>query len=223
VALGAVAGFIDAVSFSSLFAVFPANQSGNAVLLGVGIGDTSATAAWRPAAAMVGFAVGVLVAVTARRSGRVPAPTRVLVAVELVLVVVVAVAVGPLLDVDRLLGGLQGAVLLVVTSVAMGVQTEVIRVHAGVSLSTTYQTGALTTIAEDVSRTASRRGPADAHLGGAIGVLATVLVGYIAGAALGARLGGSWNAALAIPVVVLLALLVTEPWWNRPPAPRPSR
>ena len=36
-----IAGYVDAIGFTRLFQVFPANQSGNAVLLGIAIGDPS--------------------------------------------------------------------------------------------------------------------------------------------------------------------------------------
>jgi len=41
VMMAVIAGYVDAIGFTRLFAVFPANQSGNAVLLGVAIGDPS--------------------------------------------------------------------------------------------------------------------------------------------------------------------------------------
>ena len=219
VALGSVAGFVDAVCFVRLFDVFPANQSGNAILLGIGLGDGSATEAWRPAIAMVGFTLGVAAAVALRRSGRVPSPTRALIAVELALLAVVALTVGSVLDVTEELGGVSGATLLLLTALAMGVQTEIIRSHAGVSISTTFQTGALTRIAEGVAgggglgtpahRSAERRAAVAAAT-----ILTSVLVGYVVGAALGARVGDEWSAALAVPLAALAALLVTERWWS---------
>ena len=219
--LGAVAGYIDAVSFSTLFEVFPANQSGNAVLLGIGLGDTSATAMWRPAAAMVGFAIGVLAAVVVRRHPRVPSATRLLIGAEIVLLAILALGVGSLLEVAEPLGGAGGATLLGLTSIAMGVQTEIIRAHAGVTLSTTYQTGALTAIAEQLGGAAHPIG-ADHPARGPVGILATVLVGYVAGAATGARLSSTWGGAMAVPILVLVLVLVCEPWWNEPPPRRPT-
>ena len=214
VVLGAVAGFVDAVSFDQLFDVFPANQSGNAVLLGIALGDAAATEVWRPAAAMAGYALGVAGAVVVRRSGRIRRPARPLIAAELVLLALVVGGVGSLAAVHQPLGGLGGGVLLLLTSLTMGIQTEIIRGHAGVALSTTYQTGALTRIAEQA--VASHEVGADRRPASVapITILATVLAGYIGGAALGARLSDDWGWALVVPVLALAALLVSEPWWN---------
>jgi len=215
VVLGAVAGFVDAVSFDRLFEVFPANQSGNAVLLGIGLGDAAGAEIWRPATAMAGYTLGIVAAVVVRRSGRVHRPARLLLGAEVVLLAIVVGVVGSVVAVDQPLSGLGGASLLLLTSAAMGLQTEVIRAHAGVALSTTYQTGALTTIAEDV--VAAGEGGRDVRRASVapLTILATVLVGYIGGAALGTRLTDDWGWALVVPVVILAALAVTEPWWNR--------
>jgi len=215
VVLGAVAGFVDAVSFGRLFEVFPANQSGNAVLLGIGLGDAAGAEIWRPAAAMVGYALGVIAAVVLRRWGGVRRPGRLLIGVEVILLAIVVGVVGSLVAVDEPLGGLGGATLLLLTAGAMGLQTEVIRTHAGVALSTTYQTGALTTMAERV--VAASEGGADERRASVapLTILAVVLVGYIGGAAIGARLADDWGWALVVPVVALAALAITEPWWDR--------
>lgn len=219
VALGAVAGFVDAVCFTRLFDVFPANQSGNAILLGIGLGDGSATEVWRPATAMVGFTLGVAAAVALRRSGRVGRPARALVAVEIVLLGIVAVAAGSVVEITQQLGGLSGAALLLLAALAMGVQTEIIRSHAGVSIATTFQTGALTRIAEGVAGDGGLGAPAHRSaerrtVVATAAILTSVLIGYIGGAALGAHLADEWAAALAVPLAALAVLLATERWWS---------
>ena len=48
VALAVVAGFVDAVGFSRVFGVFPANQSGNVIFLGMALGGSPGVPdAWR--------------------------------------------------------------------------------------------------------------------------------------------------------------------------------
>lgn len=215
VTLGAVAGYVDAICFGHLFGVFPANQSGNAIFLGVAIGDGSTSQAWRPAAAMIGFALGVAGAVALGAATRAQLRARLLLLIEIVMLAAVAVDVGSVTDVSHLLDGARGGGLLIVASAAMGVQTEIIRSHAGVTLATTYQTGALTHIAEDVADAATGGRERKAGSARAIVILSTVLVGYIAGAALGARLGSTWGAALAVPVVALVALLAAASEWTR--------
>jgi uncharacterized membrane protein YoaK (UPF0700 family) len=61
VVLAALTGFVDAVAFERFLGVFVANQSGNAVFLGMAIGGSSVSTVWRPAAAMLGFALGIVV------------------------------------------------------------------------------------------------------------------------------------------------------------------
>lgn len=216
--LGAVAGFVDAVCFARLFHVFPANQSGNAILLGIGLGDGSAPDVWRPATAMVGFAFGVAGAVALRRSRRVPAHNRALIAVEILLLGIVALAAGSIRDVDAPLDGASGALLLLLAALAMGVQTEIIRSHAGVSIATTFQTGALTRIAEGAAGESGRGAVERRTTTTAAFILTTVLAGYIGGAALGTRLATDVGWAAAVPLSALAVLALTEPRW-RPRSP----
>ena len=61
VMMALIAGYVDAIGFTRLFDVFPANQSGNAVLLGVAIGDPSWDQGWRPGLSMVMFVLGVAI------------------------------------------------------------------------------------------------------------------------------------------------------------------
>ena len=63
VMLAMIAGYVDAIGFTRLFEVFPANQSGNAVLLGVAIGDPSWNQGWRPGLSIAMFMVGVAIGV----------------------------------------------------------------------------------------------------------------------------------------------------------------
>jgi uncharacterized membrane protein YoaK (UPF0700 family) len=57
--LAAITRDVDAVAFDRVFQAFPTNQSGNAVLLGIGIGigNRAGSDAWRPALAIVEFDV----------------------------------------------------------------------------------------------------------------------------------------------------------------------
>src|ERR1700759_2749878 len=75
VLLAAITGFVDAVAFERFLGVFVANQSGNAVFLGMAIGGSPVSTAWRPATSMVGFALGIVVAQLVRRRLRGPRQT----------------------------------------------------------------------------------------------------------------------------------------------------
>ena len=213
-ALAAVSGMVDAICFGHLFDVFPANQSGNVVFFGVAMGEGRTAGLWQPATAMLGFALGAGASAALRRTGSGTGRARELLAAEAVLLVVVAVAVGPVTEVDRQLGGIGGAALLLALAVAMGVQTEVLQAHAGVAISTTYQTGALTRIAENLARAGDPDPQARRRV---VSVLSIVFATYVAGAAIGAFLVSRWGAVLVVPIVVLAVAALTQPRWSDRP------
>ncbi len=61
-ALAFAAGCVDALSYLGLSRVFTANMTGNAVLLGLAIGQTQEQQVAHSSAAIVGFVLGVIVA-----------------------------------------------------------------------------------------------------------------------------------------------------------------
>lgn len=202
VVLAAVAGCVDAIGFERVFDVFPANQSGNAVLLGIALGNGSSDEAWRPALAIFGFGFGITLALLISARVRAARRTLVLLGLETLLLVPLAVVLledprGARLDHPAV------AVLLALTACAMGVQTEVIGRHAGIAISTTFQTGAITRVAESVAQRISP-GARSSAIGAGTRVLLLVLIGYIGGATVGAALHTS-RLAMVVPVVVLVA------------------
>ena len=94
VMMALIAGYVDAIGFTRLFDVFPANQSGNAVLLGVAIGDPSWNQGWRPGLSMVMFVVGVGLGFAIGGHLGASRRTPTLLAVEAVLLVVFAAVAG---------------------------------------------------------------------------------------------------------------------------------
>jgi uncharacterized membrane protein YoaK (UPF0700 family) len=203
VLLAGITGFVDAVAFDRFLGVFPANQSGNAAFLGMAIGGSSVSTVWRPATAMVGFALGVAVGQLVRQRGRGPHLGAWLLVCELALFVAVIVIVGPIERVS-LIGGAEGVVLIVLTSMAMGVQTEVIRRVAGTAVATTYQTGAIARMGEAVSRVLSRT--ARLREEREVVVLLLVLAAYVGGAALGAAAPGVWRWSMIVAATMVGAL-----------------
>jgi uncharacterized membrane protein YoaK (UPF0700 family) len=204
--LAAIAGFVDAVGFNRLFGVFPSNQSGNVVFLGMAIGGDSPASGWRCVVSIAGFAVGAAAgfALGPRLPPRRKGP--VLLVGELVLLVAVSVLASPF-DADELAGGFRGAALVTLGSVAMGLQTEAIRRVAGVGVTTTYQSGSVARIGETVSG-ALRRPAALLRQGAGLWILVAVLLAYLAGAAVGATAPGQWAWPLALPCGVLAILVV---------------
>jgi uncharacterized membrane protein YoaK (UPF0700 family) len=214
--LAAIAGYVDAIGFTKLFGVFPANQSGNAVLLGIAIGDTKSIEAWRPALAIAAFAVGVVAGgVLGKRIPR-ARRTTVLLAVETVLLALLALFGGDLSGVSAPYGGGKEGALLAIAAIAMGLQTDIVRRAGGVAVITTYETGTITRVADtltapppdtadDAPAPAARRLRA---------VLLVILVSYIAGAAVGEALADGWGAVLwgacAASVMLTVGALATE-------------
>lgn len=206
IALSAIAGFVDAVGFLHLFGVFSANQSGNIILFGIALTGASPSPAWALATAIVAFMFGTAIGVlmTARMQPVRRAPL--LLAVECALLATVAVLViGPIGD-QRPLSSFWQAVLLSMTGVAMGVQTEVIRRVAGIAIATTYQTGAIAHIGEATATLVdAKERRAGLRL---ICAISAVLAGYIIGAALGACPLGEGRAGVILPCVAIAVLLM---------------
>lgn len=213
--LTAIAGCVDAVAYTRITGVFPANQSGNLILLGLAAGGTPGAPAWRTAGAIAAFAIGVMV--TARvsaRMGRGRDPG--LLVAELVLLALAALLCGtlPVDDVSSTVEGALGTAALVALGLAMGVQTEVIGRVVGVGVSTTFETGALTHLAEQLGRPSA----SDTR---AVAVLALGVATYVAGAAAGASIADRWSRPLTVPVAVLAVLVVVHAARARR-APRPA-
>jgi len=148
VLLTAVAGAIDALSFTSLGRVFTANMTGNIVLLGVAAGQSLGAETWRSGVAFAGFCAGLLAgyqlahpaAVFARL---IPVSVRMAFGFELLLVAAffaVWIGTGGHPAGGRLL------VLICLSAVAMGVQSATATRLTVSGVSTTYVTGTLTAL-----------------------------------------------------------------------------
>jgi uncharacterized membrane protein YoaK (UPF0700 family) len=189
VLLAGVTGFVDTVSFDRFLGVFPANQSGNAVFLGMAIGGSGDHVGWQSGTAMAGFALGISAAEVVRRRVR-------------------ATGLGARLG-AVLLGGGEAFVAVVLTSAAMSMQTQVIRHLAGTAVAAIYQTGAIARMGEAVGRVVARAGRLREER--EVVVLLFVLAAYAGDAAVGAAAPGAWrwSMALATGVVAALALVWT--------------
>jgi uncharacterized membrane protein YoaK (UPF0700 family) len=191
VVLARVTGFVDAVAFARLLGVFPANQSGNLIFFGMAIGGGPGSSGGRNGLAIGGYVAGVTLAFALGR--RLPRVRRgpVLLALELALLVTVIVIAGPI-DGSQLRDGAEGVVLIVILSVGMGVQTEVIGRVAGIVVATIYETGAITRAGEAVTRLL-RSDRSTARGVRQLGVLVLVVGAYVGGAAVGASPLGDWR------------------------------
>lgn len=200
------AGSIDAISFLALGEAFASVMTGNIVFLGIATAQQSGELALYCGTALVGYAIGgaasswVVARLRRRDEARIwPVRVTMMLAAELVLLVVIAVG-------WLLCGGDPGhterLALLVASALAMGVQGAAIRA-VGVTVSTTYMTGALTTLLEAV---VTRRRFTHTERS-AVGGLSMLFAGALAGALV---LNALSPAAMLVPcgavaIVVVIA------------------
>jgi uncharacterized membrane protein YoaK (UPF0700 family) len=204
-ALASVAGFLDAISLARITHTFVAFQTGNLVLVGLGVGRAAWSTAGPPAVAVLAYVVGsALVPLELRDATRVRkvAVRRLLgTAVALLMVESVAVAL-----VCGLGGSRPGPVLryacIVLSAVAMAFQTPVVRGVEGISVSTTFTSGMLTRLGQALG---ARTNPARrAHENEVTRVLGGTVLAFLAGATLaGVLLDPLGNATLVVPVIAL--------------------
>ena len=202
--LTAVAGCVDAIAYTRITGVFPANQSGNLILLGLVAGGTPGAPVGRTAGAIAAFVVGVVIAArVGGRLGRGRDPS--LLAAELALLALAALLCRslPVDGVPSTIDGARGIGALVALGLAMGVQTEIIGRVVGVGVSTTFETGALTRLAEQLGHP----GTTDTRV---VLVLALGVATYVAGAAAGASIAAHWSRPLTVPVVALAVLVAVH-------------
>jgi uncharacterized membrane protein YoaK (UPF0700 family) len=134
-----------------------------------------------------------------------------LLSAEIVLLLTV-IAIAGSLHGEHVRNGFEAWTLIVLMSLAMGVQTEVIQHVAGIAVATTYETGALVRVGEVVGKPFHRR--RDARAAMQLGVLVAVITAYAGGAAIGATALGRWRWPLFLPCAVLAVLVAA--WLARP-------
>ncbi len=207
-ALAFVTGAMDAIGFLGLGA-FTSVMTGNMVLLGLGAGDRNGGMAVRASLALIGYIAGAGAgSLLTRRSAGVASavwPRQVTVALGLELVTMVLFASGWELAGGRPAGTSQGS-LLVVASLAMGVQSAAIRELRVPGLSTTYLTGTLTDLVGDVAQA----GRSSTTIRRSLPILVALIVGAGAG---GALVTEAPRVAPALPLAGLVAVIVVAGAW----------
>jgi uncharacterized membrane protein YoaK (UPF0700 family) len=221
-----VAGYVDAVGFLTLAGLFVAHMSGNTVRLGVFVGDGDWSLAAQRFVPIVVFTLGVIAGIAlcealSRRS--IPVPARVIGIEALLLLLFMLVGRG-VLGSDSATGGSWDYYLLAIVAVlAMGLQNVALRRVAGLPIHTTFVTGMLTYVGEEVvhgwsaRRDLRRAGVArhrddDAHVAFRRARLhGGVWLSYLAGGILGAFIALHWDLwSLSLPLAVLVALIAFE-------------
>ena len=221
--LTAVAGFVDAHIFVHVTEVFVANQSGNVVLFGIFLGERR----WPEVAAHIlsiaMFAVGVAVGTTIHdrrlQAGRALRPDLILYAEAAMLAAVIALRViagpTPVLTVDAL-----DYPVILLGALAMGLQTVVIGKVGSVAVATTYESGAVARVGEEVALAArSGRTAEQRRRHASVAKVLLIVVGSYAG---GATLAAAANRSPAWLLLPLAVILVCATFARRVLAPQPQ-
>ena len=175
--LAALAGFVDALAFTSLGGFFASFMSGNSTRLGVGLGSGEAYAAKMAGGLILSFVSGVIASSVIARAAGFRARGAVMAAVTLLLLaaaIVAAVAPGP-------------AVLLLLAC-AMGAVNSVFTRDGEVSIGLTYMTGSLVRMGQKLGGALM----GDADRWGWVPYL-TLWIGFVAGAVSGAASQWRWG------------------------------
>jgi uncharacterized membrane protein YoaK (UPF0700 family) len=145
--LTCAAGYVDAIGYRGLDRVFTANMTGNTVLLGLALVEADSQAALRSGLALAGFLVGSALGawVIGRSQPANVWPLPVTAALALEWVILLAFAIGWLWSSQVFPIPTARAVLIVLSALAMGVQSAAVRRLDVSGVATTYLTGTLTT------------------------------------------------------------------------------
>jgi uncharacterized membrane protein YoaK (UPF0700 family) len=207
-ALSFAAGYIDALSYLGLSRVFTANMTGNTVLLGIAGAQLDGDAALRSSLALIGFLLGAIAGawIVERDQSDSLWPRAVMLALTLEWLILVTFAVCWQFLGDALPAASPTAVLILLSALAMGVQSAAIRRLEVTGIATTYITGTLTNlVARLMGRARRKRRPVIAHSA----MLAAVWVVYLGGAATAAvDLHLDPVLALALPAVLIMLVII---------------
>jgi uncharacterized membrane protein YoaK (UPF0700 family) len=215
--LACAAGAADAVSYMELGRVFTANMTGNTVLLGLALVQAESQAALRAALALVGFLVGGALGAWVVERGESGGlwPPSVTVALGLEWGILIAFAVVWLFISGDPPTPSATAALIVLSALAMGVQSTAARRLDVSGIATTYITGTLTNLAARLvgwvhhvgARLNLVQSVRPAH--GAV-LLAAVWLVYAGGAAVAAAATILDRAlAVVLPIAVVMIVIVT--------------
>jgi uncharacterized membrane protein YoaK (UPF0700 family) len=193
-------GSVDASTYLSIGHAFPANMTGNTVLIALAAVRGAGSDALRSGLALGGFCIGVTAGTALLRNRRRRPEKAVLIfGLE-------AAALIVLLLWWALIGSQPRYALIAVAAVAMGAQSTAVRFsHVG-GVSTTYVTGTLTTAITSLVLRLRGRGPDD-HANPTLPAGAWLVYGI--GAFVGGLTAQSWHAGeVAIPLAIVLTSLL---------------
>lgn len=197
IALAALAGFVDALAFTSMGGFFASFMSGNSTRLGVGIATGASDVAMTAGALVLSFVSGVIVASVIVRAQPARAQMAVMAAVTALLLAAALVA-----------NFAPGPIVLLLLAAAMGAENGVFQRDGEVTIGVTYLTGSLVKLGQKLA--GSLMG--DAARWAWVPYL-LLWLGFAAGVVLGAgaQLRWGWPALwLAVAGAAVLTVLVTR-------------
>jgi len=210
IALAFLAGYVDTLGFLALFGLFTAHVTGNFILIGAALADPSHSSVLLKLLAFPAFIAGVaaarvLAVVVEKRGGAV---LRLAFLLELALLAgsmafgIAAAPIGDSADALAMTAGLLAAL-------AMGAHSATSRLCLGHLAPTSMMTGNVTQIVIDLVDLL--RGADDPGLRKRFAKFFWPLLGFAAGC-IAAAFGFHWFgfAALAVPLLILLGLVVVE-------------
>jgi uncharacterized membrane protein YoaK (UPF0700 family) len=215
-ALAFAAGYIDAVSYLGLGRVFTANMTGNTVLLGIALADFDGDAIARSSLALAGFLAGAAVGawIVERDHSDSRWPRAVTLALTLESLILLAFAAGWYLTRDTLASATTTAALIVVSALAMGVQSAAVSRLEITGIATTYLTGTLTNLVARLMGRSRRKSKPFRHSA----LLAAVWIVYIGGAVIAAvDLPRNLVLALLLPAALIMVVvtIAASVFWRR--------
>lgn len=190
-------GSVDAATYLGIGHAFPANMTGNTVLIALAIVRGAGSEALRSGLALAGFCIGVVIGtflIQGRRQW--PANAALTLAFE-------AIVLAVLLLWWALIGLQPRYVLIAIAAVAMGAQSTAVRVSRVGGVSTTYVTGTLTSALAGLVTRARGERPRDPS---APALPAGAWLVYGLGAVAGGLAEHSWHAlGVTVPLAVVSA------------------
>jgi uncharacterized membrane protein YoaK (UPF0700 family) len=208
--LSGTAGYFDAVCYFAL-KVFPANMTGNTVLLSIALVEADTQAILNSGLVLFGFvagaALGAWIVEREERAGVWPHHVNHALALEAAVLIAFALAWWQAGDLRFSNVAVQLALISIAAS-AMGVQSAAARRLAVSDVSTVAVTGTLTALTADLVAMA-RRGPAASGPGNDVGLLAVWLI-YAGGAAIAVASPRERLAALVFPAALIVIVVVTS-------------
>lgn len=205
-ALAFSAGYVDALSYLGLGRVFTANMTGNTVLLGIAIAQLNGEAAARSTLALAGFLGGAMPAawIVERDHSESPWPRAVTFALILEVVILALFAIGWRVA-DELPASIP--ILVVLSAVAMGVQSAAVHRLEVRGITTTVLTGTLISLAARLMGRERRKNRPVFQRSVLLAGVWAVYLGGAAIAAFGLSRSGALASTLPLGLIVLIVII----------------